>query len=671
MDPFKNITKKTKGINRKTSSRTQVFRNALYTYGKKAGTIKVLPGVKNTGVGQYLTNSRRKVYPLARAIGTFEAAKSGNIIGQLIGRGSRVLSGSISGRLIDMAVRPLPVGQLGGRFLRVQLGKQFNRETKFERVVRDTLEVTFKAKVKITGAPANEAVKRNPQVHKEAQRLLTRMSARVRAYAPDVSTGQYMVGQEDARTKTGRKLINESTMMDQEKFNAMGIKNYQSKGKYVYRDIFGFEKPGEARSYLLASIEQDNVYSSRNSADNFFYYGEINVGGSPLFPWIHAVEYGGKLPYYKREGNEYQRLKKGGRLQKTHGYRQHLNDAYVQANGLGSIKENKGAGAFTYVPDFRYVPPTFFIYRAAADTLKMWKTQTEFTYLGDIDKANQRYFSQYQAMAKKRGGMDNFFKNETSFTRPSNTKNTMEALYRMDKESSRQASFWSRMEQKIPGPRVDMAHGNFYSKELAGAIGLEHIPEEFNFRFNVMDISKDGGEPHSATFLAELARTYISTGGSKDNVITAMAKKIEFGTARGNYFRKSKMRTLNTETNLQRYLAGGGKKGTKLGDTVMRYPKQARAEAERLYGYFAANEKSLHGNMTRKNARTREYLTKMYEIKVRREGNKRIVYTKLKQSKGSKKQTSVEPSNFDKISRSFLSEVELDQIFRETDSLGF
>ena len=44
------------------------------------------------------------------------------------------------------------------------------------------------------------------------------------------------------------------------------------------------------------------MYLEVKEVQNDFFYGEIDVGGSPLFPWIHAIEYGGKLPYYKRTG---------------------------------------------------------------------------------------------------------------------------------------------------------------------------------------------------------------------------------------------------------------------------------------------------------------------------------------------------------------------------------
>jgi len=661
---FANITK-AKPPKKSGGTKSQVFRSGLYSYGKRAGTVKVLPGVKNTGVGRFLTNSRRNVYPLARGIGTFGALMQGNIKAELVGRFSRIATGSLSGRIIDQAVRPFGLPPFLARMARVQLGKQFSKENKYEKFLREGITTAFSGNVKIKGSAANNVVKKNTQVHKEAQLLLSMIDTRLRAYAPDVSSGQYVIGMDGRKTRGTQKKLNQSAMMSEERFKEMGIKNYQGGAKYAYRDIFGFEKPGEARSYLLSSIDMKNVFASKNDFADYFFYGEIDVGGSTLFPWIHAVEYGGKLPFYKRTGREY----KGGK--RVQGYDEHLMDSYKLANGLGALKENKGAKAGEYVPDYKYIPPSMFIYRAAADSLEKFKRAADFEYLGDIDKSSTRYFSQWQQMAKKKHGMDNFFKDETSYTRPSNTKDTLEALYRMDQETSRQASFWSRMEQKIPGPRVEMAHGNFYSQELASAIGLQHIPEEFKFRFRVADIATDGGQPHSAKFLAELAKTYVSTGGSKANVIKALDRQLQNNPHRGNMLRKKGLRTLRSEAGVARFIKRGGSKKSAVGDTVFMSTGISNREAERLYNYFKSTEAQL-GNLGRKNQRTKSYIRSMYEFNVRREGNERVVYTRLKQGRGdnASKAREADREMYDKLSKSFLSTVELDEIYKGAMDLG-
>ena len=43
------------------------------------------------------------------------------------------------------------------------------------------------------------------------------------------------------------------------------------------------------------------------------------------------------------------------------------------------------------------------------------------------------------------------------------------------------------MEQKIPGPRTELAHGGFYSQELADAIGVKIVPEDFQYSFTIQN----------------------------------------------------------------------------------------------------------------------------------------------------------------------------------------
>ena len=121
-------------------TRTQVFRTQLYRYGKLAGTAKVMPGISNTSVGRFLGDSRKRAYPLARAIGNVEALMGGNLLAQVIGRATRVGTGALSGRFIDMAVRPLGLPPFIARQARVQLGKRLSRETKLDRHLKMLLK---------------------------------------------------------------------------------------------------------------------------------------------------------------------------------------------------------------------------------------------------------------------------------------------------------------------------------------------------------------------------------------------------------------------------------------------------------------------------------------------------------------------------------------------------
>lgn len=664
---FNNITKKPPPKS-SGGSRSKVFRTQLYRYGKLAGTAKVMPGIANTGVGRFLGDSRKRAYPLARFIGNAEAFMGGNMLQEVIGRATRVGTGALSGRLIDMAVRPLGLPPFIARQARVQLGKRLSRETKLDRHLKNATQSVF-GNVKIDGKMSNEAVKRAIEVQKDAQKLLLRIEQRVRAYAPDVSSGQYIVGYNDGASKfAGQGLINEVAMNDQKKFEAMGIKNYQGGPKSVYRDIFGFEKPGEARRYLHASIDRDNVFRS-HTGENFFFYGKIDVGGSPLFPWIHAVEYGGQLPYYSRTG-------RGGKgVGNRQGYKDHFNSPATMAGLSDELKQyNKGAKSGYSILHFKYIPPSMFIYRGAADALAAHRKTADFQYLGDIDQSSTRYFTMWNEIAKKRNAKSIFTKNQTSYTKPSNTKDTMDTLYRLDKASSRKADFHSRMEGKIPGPRVEMSHGNFYSQELAGAIGLELVPEEFKFRFTIPKGAQSPfeghGTPFTQQFIAKLAETYVKTGGKKDRVISEMKKQIMNDNHPGNMLRKQNLRIprTNTPKNLKRLQKITGKRNIVFGDPRVKYmmaSSKAQKEAERFYNLFTENRTSLK-KMSRGTERTKEYLKSMYELRTKRQGDGYVVYSKLKQSRGNKasKQTKADRSKLDALSKEFLSDFEVDEIYR-------
>ena len=70
------------------------------------------------------------------------------------------------------------------------------------------------------------------------------------------------------------------------------------------------------------------------------------------------------------------------------------------------------------------------------------------------------------------------------------------------------ANMMSFMENKIPGPRTESAHGSFYSPELADAIGISVVPEEFNFSFAFRTYKTD-----TAPVLRKAAEVYIRRGG--------------------------------------------------------------------------------------------------------------------------------------------------------------
>ena len=663
-------------------TRTQVFRTQLYRYGKLAGTAKVMPGISNTSVGRFLGDSRKRAYPLARAIGNVEALMGGNLLAQVIGRATRVGTGALSGRFIDMAVRPLGLPPFIARQARVQLGKRLSRETKLDRHLKNATQTVF-GTVKINGKASNEATKRIIEIQKDAQKLLMKIERRVRAYAPDVSSGQYFIGMDNLGTKTQREgLIDNVAMNSQAKFEKMGIKNFVGGPKYTYRDIFGFEKPGEARRFLHASIERDNVFRA-HTGENFFFYGELNVGGSPLFPWIHAVEYGGKLPYYQRTG----RGGKGG----AQGYKDHLNTGNAMENLSDLLKNyNKGAAKGQYsILKYRYVPPTMFIYRGAADSLAEHRTASDIQYLGDIDQSSTKYFTKWNEIARKRNAKSIFNKNQTSYTKPSNTKDTVDTLYKMNKATNRKANFRSRMEGKIPGPRVEMAHGSFYSQELAGAIGLEMVPEEFRFKFTipkgVRSPFEGHGTPFTQEFLGKLAETYVKSGGGRDDTIKRMTKQIMNDNHPGNMLRSRNLKTLTTKRSVAQgpgvispsTLRSHRKKFGKViyndpRSKVMVANQQAQKEAARLYDMFSSTKTSIK-SMGKGGERTKVIFRGMYQLQARRKGDGVVIYSKLRKGRGNKasKQSSAERTALEQLSKEFLSDMEVDEIYKGVMGMDF
>ena len=85
------------------------------------------------------------------------------------------------------------------------------------------------------------------------------------AMAPDVSSGQYHVGGFGSQKNT-RKLLNKDLMMDVKNFNKMGIAYHKEGGGKEFRDIFGFLQPGQARTFLLNSVELNNMRATKGES---------------------------------------------------------------------------------------------------------------------------------------------------------------------------------------------------------------------------------------------------------------------------------------------------------------------------------------------------------------------------------------------------------------------
>jgi len=543
-------------------TKSEVFRTNLYKFGKSAGTLRSIPGIAGSNFGQTLANSRNKAYPIARFLGNYQAfSKQGdksanNFLRQGIQRGGRILSGMVSGRAIDMVVRPFGdfgmgrgMGMLIGRQFRIQLGKQLQGgKNPVDKAIRKmTDRITVDSTAKVDGRKLNSDVRQNKDIARIAQKVLTKAFLNAQAFAPDVSSGQFVVGGKGLKRNTG--MLNEDLMLDVENFNSRGIayRDTNTNKKY-YRDVFGFRKPGQARSHLLNSIEMMSVRPTKGQfpAVRSFFRGEVSAGGSlGGFPWIWAVEYGGDIPVLYPAKSPGDKRKGGGR-----GRRKRSRNALnfddqgnpIFGDRLDTLSDAAAKKARTQfnmkyaekdevVPKNHYINPSFFLHRAAH---KAGQTAHGMAHVKEvkITSPSSKYYEAWLRNAKskkyKNQGIQTMGAKSLPFPK---AKATMARLafrerYRQDRGAG--AGGFSNLESLVPGPRVDIAHGGFYSKDLQDAIGIQYAPDDFSFSFSFPTKVTD-----SPQVLKVALDEYLRVGGfSKsfdnkgDKAVIAIAKRL-------------------------------------------------------------------------------------------------------------------------------------------------
>jgi hypothetical protein len=475
------------------ASKTKVNKRIGRWQTKIYKSLSVLGDINAVAQSQRINKMRKVGYPIARATNTAKAGFTGRFKGAagLSARGASLATGYITGKAVQSVV-PQFLGPVLGRFARKEVAGALNN-TKFIRGLHNKTRTVISSIISTNGPQVNSRLQRMT-IGQKSQYLLSMMENTMRAYAPDVSSGQYLIGFNEAtNAKYRAEELKEDVMM-----RTTGENWFVDGGGYRMknsprRDIFGFSKPGQARAFLLKSIEQTPIHPSKTR--DALLYGAIAVGGSPHFPWIHAVEYGGKLPYYTRSNWN---AKKGRR-------------DYQQ----GKDKLNE-----------KYIQPSFFINRAVETSIKIFKDAASMSVKKDATASTRRY-SKWKALAKKRGGIDKIAKSEQSFMPASKKASAITQQYRLDK-AARGSVMLSRMESKIPGVVVNNAHGNFYSPELAKAIGVKLVPEEINFTITV---------PNSANYsrkqLKELSSEYIKGGGDRSAVQPKFDEILTSGTNEG------------------------------------------------------------------------------------------------------------------------------------------
>jgi len=616
----------------KNKTNAEIFRDRFYSFGKKAGTAQSIPGVRGSNLGRTLQRQRALVYPIARGIGTAQSiGAEGNKVAALVTRGYRIFSGSITGRVIESTVRPFNLGPLVGRLARIQLGKALSKNNPIDNALK-SIGSAVSGTVKINGSALNSKIRRDPTIKKIAQKGLLLAERNIRAFAPDPSSGQYLIGMGKNKNiaKKYQGGIDMNLVNSTDAFKKHGFSEYIAKDKkYVHRDIFGFTEPGLARKFLHMSIQRRDVTATRGKYVDHFFKGEIRVGGD-MFPWIWALEYGGDVPYYAPK--KYDKSKK----------RRGWNDTYTGSSHSSRTeigKENLDIPLDMYVPKDQYIPPTFFIYRAAERAALSMKKHTEVESYAMGGESAQYYRNWMRLATKNHKSMAGILsgKNKLSYNTPGSSQNYLNTFYRL---SDRAKDTFSYMEQRIPGPRVEYSHGNFYHPDLAEAIGIKRVPEDFAFSFN-MPVRKQDSE----AILKKAADIYVRRGGT--NSSTDVNKKFK-----SNAVVEEIARMLNSQP---------GRKNT-IDANI--------ADATRYVKMFDTYNKA-RGNVGYKFRRA-EYLDKVYDFSAKRQGKRMIITLRKKYGgKTSARAAEIDRDKKDSLARSAWSALEIDELMNEVMGMDF
>ena len=572
--------------------------------------LSVLGDINSVLQNQRINQIRKAGYPIARATNTAKAGLFGGMAKKyggaagLSARGASLATGYVTGKTVQALV-PQFLGPIAGRVARKQVAGALNN-SKLIRTLHNKTRTTIASIISTNGPKVNSHLQRMT-IAQKSQYLLSMMENTMRATAPDVSSGQYLIGFKDAaNAKYRAEELKEEVMM-----RTTGENWFVDGGGYRMkdsprRDIFGFTKPGQARSFLLKSIDQTPMHPSKTR--DALLYGNISVGGSPEFPWIHAVEYGGKLPYYTKS---YWNKKKQKRDYKPGGDKL----------------------------ETKYIQPSFFINRAVATSIKYFKSAASMQVRKESTSSVRRY-NKWKALAKKRGGVDKIAKNEQSFMPASKKASAITQQYRLDK-AARGSVMLSKMESKIPGVIVNNAHGNFYSPELAKAIGVNLVPEEINFTITV---------PNSANYsrkqLKELANEYIKGGGDR----SAVQPKFDEILTRGSTTRKG---VSGGQRTIADYTAGGDDRfdGGNL-----------QVSSQTFHAFSSASKFST--NISDRDRFT-QILENVYTIRTRKAGDSTVVSLSRKRSDAGKKRvgkTTRANSDMYKLAQDLVSGIDLNEI---------
>ena len=473
------------------------FRSRLYKFGKQSGDVNAFLQ------SPFLKNARRNAYTFARGGGFIAAATSGDFrkkygsAQSLALRGARVGVGRLSGMAINQVV-PRSIGPIFGRLARRELGSYVSKSP-FYQMANKKIESRLSGFFNSEAQPHYHHVVTNMNIQEVLDLQIERTAQLIRASAPDISSGQYMLGVgaselginiKDTRLRQDQ-YDEEAGMSFDENYKLKTLKGYSNTGtkknpviskEYVEMDIFGFTEPGKARELLLKSVHTNRAQvpkAKKGKMGRQIYTGDVRVGTSrkngvtaDLFPWIWLVEYGGPI---------------------------------TQQVSSWSRKDNKPV-----VKDVKkYIPPTLFVTRSvqAVNNMKFngakVKVHMKAPRVGGVKNPVELMNNilgekgRYEQMIKKKGLA--IAKDGTITYKP---KSLLAAVNR--KGTGRHFSQGVKREN-IAGVKVHNTHGVSYSQELQDAIGVKFSPDEITATVSFKNVGRiKGGVSAREKFLTSI-----------------------------------------------------------------------------------------------------------------------------------------------------------------------
>lgn len=484
------------------------FRSRLYKFGKVSGNANAVVQ------SQFVKNSRRQAYSLARGAGFLAAATSGDFrkkygsAQSLALRGARVGVGRVSGMAINQLV-PRSIGPIFGRIARVKLGQYVSKSPMYQ-AANKKLESTLAGVLVSDAVPHYNYVVSNMNIQQVLDTQIERTAQLIRQSAPDISSGQYMlgVGASELGINIADKRLNQ-TEYDEEKgmsfedsYKLKSLKSFKNTGtkdkpviskEYVEMDIFGFTEPGKARELLIKSVHANYVKVPKGKKQLF--RGDVRVGSerkngryADLFPWIWLVEYGGPI--------------------------QQQVSSWSRSENKPIVKNVK-----------KYIPPTLFVTRAvkAVNNMKFkgakvnieMKTPRVGGMKNPIDKLNNilgqkgeyNKMIQKKGLAVEKGGKVSYRPKSllAAMNRRGTGRHPNQGV-KLDNVAGRNRRFYKYNKgHDIAGVKVHSTHGVSYSQELQDAIGISFAPAEVRATVNFKNVGKiKGGVSAKEKFLTDI-----------------------------------------------------------------------------------------------------------------------------------------------------------------------